>query len=261
MFLPRCEEGFKGVAPCSGEVIALTEPPQLIVLIEHRSSEFQAFLRYEGAGYGPWRFSGAYAPFVKYFRPEHRIVRFGAKPFLVVTGQGNAGTGLSSKVEHWIDLTATSFEPVLDFTAEGRDSPLPDGIGRRVYGTVTSLVTRPVERVTVGMSIEFEAVEDADTRLAIGGRRDRVVYVRAGTAEFKLDGNLSTASPEEVSGFYDDLESGFTDEEFLKFDLKGLMALATGKDEKARRWLSSFLQECSDTAESRQSKAALAERH
>ena len=54
-------------------------------------------------------------PLVKYFRPEHRVTRFGGKPFLIVTGQGISGSGISSKIESWIDLTREEFEPVLNF--------------------------------------------------------------------------------------------------------------------------------------------------
>jgi hypothetical protein len=97
VFLPACEEDFKGVPPCSSEVITITEPPQVILLLEHRESSFQVFLRYENVGSSQWRVSGAYAPNVKYFRPEHRILRFGAKPFLVITEQGISGSGVSSK--------------------------------------------------------------------------------------------------------------------------------------------------------------------
>jgi hypothetical protein len=112
-FLPRCEEEQEGVAPCSSELISVMDPRQVIVVLEHRDSRFEVILRYQSVGAGVWRFSGAFSPFVKYFHPEHRLTRFGAKPFLIVTGQGQAGTGLSSKVESWIDLTVEGSRPVL----------------------------------------------------------------------------------------------------------------------------------------------------
>jgi hypothetical protein len=75
-------------------------------------------LRYEKTAGVGWRFIGGYCPSVKYFHPEHRIVELGSKPFLVVTGQGYAGTGVSSQVESWIDLSARKFDPILNFTSE-----------------------------------------------------------------------------------------------------------------------------------------------
>jgi len=261
VFLQPCEEAFRGVAGCSSELITVVDPLQVIVLLQSRPWESQVFLRYESAGVGRWRFAGAYAPFAKYFRPEHRIVRFGAKPYLIVTGQGNAGTGLSSKLESWIDLTANEFKPVLEFTSEGDKLPWPEGIGRTVHGIVTSLETRPVERVAVSMNIEFEAVQDGGDKIALGGRRDRVVYVRKGTAGFEPEPSLSTATVKEVGVFYDDLDSDLGDGAFLRFNHGGLVALAKSKDEGGRSWLARFLQRCPDGVESRELKALLAGPH
>jgi len=86
IFLPPCEEDHPGVPPCAGELITIVDPFQVIVVLEHRISMFQVFLRYQKVGADGWRFSSAYAPLTKYFRPEHRITRFGGKQFLIVTG-------------------------------------------------------------------------------------------------------------------------------------------------------------------------------
>jgi hypothetical protein len=224
-------------------------------MLEHRSSEFEVFLRYQSVGAGVWQFSGAYAPFVKYFHPEHRVTRFGSKPFLVVTGQGNAGTGVSSKVESWIDLTEKGFAPVFAFTSEGHYRPLPDGIGRSTGGIVASMTTNPTERITVAFHVEFEAVVSADERLRIGERRDRVVYTRTASGQFEPDEALSTATTEELEDFYEDFESDdFEDGELLKFNLKGFTAVATGGETRARSWLSGFLRQCPDSPESRRLK-------
>ena len=217
---------------------------------------FEVFLRYQSVGAGAWRFSGAYAPEVKYFHPEHRLARFGGKPFLIVTEQGQAGTGLSSKVESWIDLTMEGFRPVLAFTAEGDYDPPFNGVGRSVRGFVVSMTTQPVERITVAFDIEFEGFED---RLPIGGRRDQVVYSRTGRGDFELDQSLSTATAKEVEDFYENVDGHDNDDkaEFLKFHLKGLTGVATGEDNKGRLWLSRYLQTAPDTPESRQLKALL----
>ncbi len=260
IFLPPCEESPPGAAGCASELVAIVDLSQVIVVLEHRDSMFQVFLRYQMLGSIGWRFTGAYAPHVKYFRPEHRIISFGAKPFLVVVGQGNAGSGMSSKVESWIDLTTGEFEPVLNFTSEGDHLYAP--IGRDVTGLVVSLTTQPVERVAVAFDIRFHVeVGETGETVPVGERRDRVVYGRTGGGKFKVKPSLSTASVKDVEDFYDDMDSEFTKAEFLKFNLNGLIVLATSQNSRGRAWLADYLRHSPDTPESRQLKALLAAPH
>jgi hypothetical protein len=260
VFLPPCEEAFRGVPPCFSEVIAITEPPQVIVLLEHRESSFQVFLRYENSGPNRWRVSGSFAPNVKYFRPEHRILRLGAKPFLVITEQGISGSGVSSKDECWIDLTAADFNPVMVFTADGEYHAFPDGISRKTFAHVTSMATRPLERIELTMSVEFTAAEHSTGNIPLGRRSDRVVYVRNGTGSFKPVPNQSTATPDEVENFYEIHDTAASDQEFLKFHYKGLAAIAKGQDDRARAWLGAFVQRSPDIPETRELKSILAAR-
>lgn len=260
-FLPRCEEDNKGIAPCSGEVTTVTDPLQAIAVLEHKSSGLQVFLRYESVKPGIWRFSGAYQPFVQYFRPEHHTTRFGRSPFLIITRQGSAGTGMSSKIESWFDLTCQKFQPVLEFTSAGVYAPFPKGIERHVGGRVVSQTTEPDERVTVAFHVEFELVECPGCKKApVGERRDTVVFTRTRDVNFRQDQSLSTATAEQVNAFYGDMGSHFTDEEFLRFNLGGLVDIAKGEDNHRRAWLSSFLRRCPDSPESRQLKVLIAER-
>lgn len=261
IFLPPCEEDFRGVPPCSSEVITITEPAQVIVLLEHRESSFQVFLRYESGGPNRWRLSGSYAPNVKYFRPEHRILRFGAGPFLVITEQGISGSGVSSKEECWIDLTGADFKPVMVFTAEGEYHAFPDGISRKTFAHVTSMATRPTERIELTMSVEFTATEHSNETIPLGRRSDKVVYVRNGTGSFNPVPRLSTATPDEVETFYEIHDTEASEGEFLKFHYKGLAAVANGQDERARAWLVAFVQQYPNSPEARKLKSILAARH
>jgi hypothetical protein len=234
------------------------DPSQIILVLEHRDSTLQVFLRYQKVGAKRWRFSGAYAPYVQYFPPEHRVTGFGAKPFLIVSGQGNAGSGMSSRIESWFDLTTNEFKPVLNFTSEGDYSRWPSRVGRRISGMVVSQTTQPVECVTVAFEVRFHIESESGEKAPIGERSDRVVYTRTGSGEFKLDQSLSTATAKDVEDFYKDLESEVSNADFLKFNLKGLIALATGQDTRGRSWLADYLRRSPDTPESRQLKALLA---
>jgi hypothetical protein len=79
-----------------------------------------------------------------------------------------------------------------------------------------------------------------------------------GNGEFRLDPSQSTATAKRVEDFYQDLDSEFTNAEFLKFNLKGLVALATSRDNRGRSWLSDYLRQSPDTPECRQLKTLLA---
>jgi hypothetical protein len=258
IFLPGCQGDRRQPAQCSSELITVVDPLQVIVLLEDKYSEFQVYLRYRSTGARSWRFAGAYAPFVKYFHPEHRMTRLGLKPFLVVAGQGAAGTGVTSKVEDWFDLTRPAFQPVLRFTAEATSTPAPIGIARSIRSSVVSRTTQPVERITVVLTVEFAYVEGLDQRIPIGSRRDKIVYVRSGSGDFEMDRKLSTASAQEVRGFYENMEYEFSDEVLLKFNFKGLAEVAKGKDKRSIAWLTSFLERCPDSEEARKLKALLA---
>jgi hypothetical protein len=259
-FLPRCDWEASDEGPsCTSELITVTDPFQIIVVVEDKqSSRFQAYLRYRRNAQGKWNFAGIYAPWVKYFRPEHRVLTYGAKTFLTVTRQGLAGTGMSGKIENWFDLTSSRFEPVLQFTSEGERNPAPVLLDCRVLGFVQQVEMQPVERVTVGMSIEFRAPGDGDDGERICARSDTLAYTRTGTGNFTLDQNQSTATPAQLRRFYDDLEGDQSPTAFLSFTFKELLKAAQGTDPAPKAWLSKFLRRCPNTPEAQQLKQALA---
>ena len=87
-------------------------PDQAIVRLRYIPGLFNTYLRFVSGGVGSWRFAGAFAPDVKYFEPRHGLIRFGDKPFLLVTGQGYSGSGLSTELQSWLDLSRSGMEPV-----------------------------------------------------------------------------------------------------------------------------------------------------
>jgi hypothetical protein len=254
VFLPNCEETGRGIADCSAELTTVVEPFQVIVILTHNLSHFQAYLRYRRLSANRWTFAGAHSPYVKYFAPEHRIVRLGAKPFLAITEQGNAGTGLTSTVEQWIDLTRDNFKPVFSYTRDGHNQPYPGGLGRSVQGFVVSFEESPSERITVVYNIDFRTY-GRENDILVCRREDTAVYVRAVKNAFVLDPNLSSTTADEIGKFYEDLASGYTDEEFLKFNFEGLKKVLSENDAKAREWLWDFLSCCPNSPEAKQLRA------
>jgi len=259
--LPACEERPDAGRDCSSELITVLDPEQTIVLLRHILSRFEVYLRYVPqktlGGGSQWRFAGHYQPNVKYFPPRHRIVTFGKRPFLAVTEQGGAGTGLSSEVESWIDLTQGSLKPVLWYTSQGTMHPFPSGIGRSVGGTVVTLNESPFESVQVAYTIDFSFEDVNGITLNLGQRRDRAVFVRRSpNSEFALDEGLSEVSGKQIESLYEDLDSEITNEDFLKYDLEFLKEIASGAETPQKQWLRQFLADCRETPEKQQLRTA-----
>lgn len=256
IFLQPCDQS----RTCSTEFLTVRTPPQTILIIHHHSWDFEVYLRYMGGGRGEWRFAGAYSPFVKYFAPRHKLVRFGPKPFLIVTGQGAAGTGLSTKFDDWIDLTGAAMEPVFGHTSEAHLLMFGGRISHDAKAFITSLSTRPVESIEVTRHARFY-VEARDGRLELGSRKDVTTYVRRpGESEFKFE--KSSALPEtDLDTVYEDWDSFTpTHEQFLRYDLESLKSIASGPDSREKRWLRKYLADCPETDEKKQLVTLLARR-
>jgi hypothetical protein len=241
--LPSCEERLDAMRDCESELLTISEPAQVLLLL--RNEFFETYLRFlpQNAPDGEmrWRFAGHFEPFVKYFPPTHKVVIIGDAPYLQVTGQGDAGTCLSSEVEHWIDLSAMDFEPVFSYTVKGHlcMAPTPD---RDTNAFVVSVKTQPESRVTINYGVEFSLDLDSGTRLHLGGRADKVVYVRGQDEKYHVDSGLSTLASEEVKRLYESFID-LTPQEFLRYD-EQLNEIASGPDSPEKRWLRSFLRTC-----------------
>jgi hypothetical protein len=130
---------------CFEELVTVLDPFQVIVILRHNLAMpgvYLRFLRSSGPdSSGPWKFGGSYSPLVKYFEPRHRTLRFGEKPFLVITRQGISGSDWSSEIDDWIDLTSSRFEPVLCLNTHGHYSGMADRIGIESEAFAVSMET------------------------------------------------------------------------------------------------------------------------
>ncbi len=239
-FLPDCE----GPNPCSGEVLAAAGGEQVIVVLAHKDSYFRVYVRYQRSDTGRWKASGTFQPFVKYFAPEYRLVQTASKSFLVTTGQGVAGTGLSTTLEFWLDLTAPTFTPTFTFTKRIHYEPWPNGVGWNGKGRVLSLQTGPPERLVVAYELEFRTFEFPNLYVPLGTRRDTVVSERTGSGPGRILPDLSTATQSEIEYFYE-LGESWSDTSteqrcarFVRFNRDALAKIAAGPDTQSRRALS-----------------------
>ena len=236
--LPACADRANG-SDCSAHLISIRQPEQTIVLLRHEPSHQEVYLRFLAEPPGGWRFAGHYQPRVANAPGEHRTVWLGEKPHLAVMD-----AAASRKQETWLDLTQPEMRPVFRYTVEGESAGGP--VSRRVRGKVVAQQAEPVESITVKYSVEFRADAGA---LRLGQREDEVVYTRQSGGGFVLDARAKR--------LYEDLDTGLSNEEFLRDDLGPLRGIAAGPVTAEKRWLRDFLPQCGDTAENRQVSAAL----
>jgi hypothetical protein len=242
--------------PCTAETIEVPGKPQVLLRIKGAWWQ-ETYWRFLKKG-SSWRFSGSFAPFVKYFKPRHRIVSFGGKPFLLVNGQGEAGSGLSSEYQYWFDLTLPKFVPVFGFAVKGHLSMLGLGVSQTIEAHVRSLEAGPTQRIRIARRAEF-MFEGATDQIPLGSRSADTVYTRQPNGMFALDGAASTCSKEDVDDIYD----GFTwlsKGEFLRFDFDRLKPVAAGPDVLEKSSLKKFLTFCEYTPEKQTLERLLAAR-
>lgn len=246
--LPKCTDSRDALHACSSELNIVTNPDQAIVVLRQRVELFTVYLRFVHLNGEQWTFDGSFEPFVKYFDSGHQILMFGTKPFLLVTGQGQAGSGVSSTEEYWFDLTRPGLNPCLSRTADGKWNGADVDLSLDVDtgGIVVWLRTDPVEQVGVAYHADFMA---PGLGLVVSRRDDTVVFVRQRDGIFALDPAQSTVTRKQLHELYEDLDV-LSREDFLRYNLADL------KEDleipEVRDWLSRYLETCKDTTEKRE---------
>jgi len=146
-----------------------------------------------------WRFAGHYAPYVKYFPPEQKLIHLGATPFLLVTGQGNAGSGLSTKSEDWFDLNRLQFEPVFSMPVGGRIASHPKHFGREIHSSLISFRGGVTEYLRIRYTVHyfFDDIDNPEP-IDLGTKTVEEVYSRVPRGDFEFDSTLSKVSKDEI---------------------------------------------------------------
>lgn len=175
-FLPLCGRG-----DCVAETIVIAAPNQVIVMIEHRDSSMRAYLRYMPAPNATWKCTGAFFPLAKYFELSHRLAFGGEKPFLMITSQGISGSGVSSKIENWFDLTRPEFQPVFGYVVEGHYARTQPWLVRKVKGSAHFRATGVIE---VDHSLTITLESDTGQSLPVTSRKHTYTYRPTESGEF-----------------------------------------------------------------------------
>ena len=244
---------------CTAELIAVpvSAEPQVILRLNF-GDVLPVFLRFDqstGPGGKIWKLAGFFAAFSRYFRCEHQLISLGGRPFLLVSDQAEAGTGLSVKRVSGFDLDRRGFKPAFAYVAAGYMMRFCD-VNRDVSGYPYSFEKGPVEKLRIRYRARYSTHyctnnQVSDDEIELGSTSADAVYTRTGDADFKLDPSSTNAKEIEVVYRDWDSEPGLSDQDFLRYNFENLNRIASGPANRRKRWLARFLADCVDTPERR----------
>lgn len=255
-FAPKCEQCFAELIPAMD-----ARPSQVILRLYEKDWYTEVLLRFftNTGDANEWRYGGHYAPYVKYFPPDHKLIHLAGAPFLLITQQGNAGSGLSTKVQDWFDLNRAQFEPALSNFVSGRIVSHPQHFGREIDSQLVSFQGGMVEQLRIRYRVRYFYEDYDDTKLIdLGTRTVEAVYSRAPGKEFQFDSKLSAVSKDEIDTVFGSFDPDMSNEEFLRYNLTNLKGIAIGQPSRAKNWLVDFLKYCRETPEGAQLQGLLA---
>jgi hypothetical protein len=257
---PHC--GDPRYSPCSTELISVPKPPQVILLLQNEWHSPDFYLRFMKLG-DAWQFAGYYIAPLKYYPRRHEMIRPGGKPFLEVSVQGEGGTGLTSEIAEWFDLSLPSFDPVFSFPVRGSRSMELLKFNREVFGSASEDRTSGMDAIRLGLMVRFALGRNHLGELSFTGTYERLPGKTTYTlskASLSRGVGSSTPIPNREFERMTQMERGPSIERLVSYVLPGLKELAAGSDVEAKQDLRAFLEECRDIPEKRELLALLRER-
>lgn len=158
----------------------------------------------------------------------------------MISEQGYAGTGLSTKTQNVFDISRPQFLPVLSYLEEGYEAPYPDGITRDVHGFLANFEKGRRDVIKIHYSVRFSTTQAGHD---LGRKQADAVYARTGTGDFHFQSRLSSATRKEIEKIYEGYDQdGMTDDEFIHYNFANLKRIASGPRTAATTWLKGYLQ-------------------
>ena len=157
-----------------------------------------------------------------------------------------SGTGVSSTLEEWFDLTAPEFDPAFSFMTEGHFFTVFGAPGIKVKGKVLSTGQQPRETITVQYTIQYST----DEGVPLLQRILTAIHQRGSNGRFVLDERHSSPTTKQ----FEEAEEGdgLSRDDFLQFAFGPLGEIAAGRNTSKKKWLETFLEGCKDTYEKQQ---------
>jgi len=198
----------------------------------------------------------------RYEVPEHRVITSGADRWLLFTVLATRGSGYSLHCDEWYEIDDDGVRLVLSYPS-GKSSTLSVRVPTTVLEASSKIISATTEADRTRVAIEFTATyvlyagADSDDNIQLWAKTQSAVFARSSRQErFRLDARQSRLSDKEFDAIYDG--EGPTNSEILRYNFYDLERIATGANERAKAWLSSYLGECEDTNERERLLDALA---
>ena len=234
---------------CTVDLIQVDGPEQMILRVI--GPRLDLYLRYVREKDGTWWFSGASPAPLFLYKGSYRVDRTSGAPYLVVSSEGDHGTGIEYQMESWFDLREPWFEPVLTFTVHGIEYPWVFGAGRDVRARVVPvptglrvLMTAKLMFLSMGVDIPCGTVAYHTVYRRAPGRRH---WVSTGASPVDGKGpDISAKQFEMLAGVGE-----HDNEELMPFVLPALRRVVVGLDSEAKRALQGLVTSFPDRPEVR----------
>lgn len=255
------EPFFDECTGCVAEIFQVEldgESGKEVVLKLYQQGGFCRFLIFRGPqqkAAGQWRLLGhADHDFARYYMPEHRVETRAGKRFFVMKAQGVSGSGVALAYDRWYEVDSKGVREVMSLPAQGHQCFEIRLLCREFTSHVGSRTEHQgVETIQVLFTVAYTGDyalinERSKTDFPLFTKRQWAIFTRTtNSSAYRLDPLRSTITTEEIRTVYN-IDS-LSNDDFLKFNSKELLKIATGRRSQYKVWLQRYLEHSDATPE------------
>lgn len=199
-----------------------------------------------------WVLLGHVDTFNKWEEPQQKVAVIGARRWLVLGRTSFQGTGGSGHANDWYEVSEEGVAPVLSYQTElflGADNPMT----RRTTRVLRVDDGDGIATVVLQVSTSYTGYDEERESLRLWSDKRKATFIKGPRMEkFILDPLRSEITERELGPDYPFDDAGpITNEEFLKYNYRELLKIASERYTKRKDWLFEFLETCGDSVEKR----------
>jgi hypothetical protein len=211
------------------------------------------FKRQFGAS-ADWVLLGHVDKFIRYTDPQEKVVAAGANRWLVLGRTSGYGSGFGSYTNDWYEVGKDGVAPVLSYMTEFYMGGANHLITSRTTKLLSLTESGGVTTVVLSVSTSREGyVAGERDPLHLWSNKRKATFIKGPYMEkFIFDPLRSEIAEKELSpdsGFDDAV--AVTNDEFLKYNYRELLKIASEHWTRRKDWLFEFLKSCGDSVEKR----------